>query len=179
MSNPKTRATFEAWREQQRTHKVVKLLRNSSLSSAGQKHSETTFYRTLQAGVVDPDKGGYILDGEVGGLRRFSSLHCISADEQTKQHNKQILENKQRDDPSPKGCVVDRELALYVSPPDASDWVFIKCHSLGNCDVSFQAGQRKVWLSLWAYDVERWRETVNPVRAIVDSFVTSIPSREK
>jgi hypothetical protein len=179
MSNPKTRATFETWREHARIHKRVKLRRNGSLSSAQQKNRAATFYRTLQSGAVDPDQGGYLLDGEIGGLRRFSKLYCYSAYQRTEQQHKQILEHKQRDDPSPPGCVVDRDLALYVSPPDASDWVLIECHALGNCDASFQAGQREARLSLWAYDVERWRETVNPVRGIVDSFVTSISARER
>lgn len=37
----------------------------------------------------------------------------------------------------------------------------------------FQAGLRGVEVDMWAYDVVRWRETVMPVRQLINSFVIS------
>jgi hypothetical protein len=183
MDDPKTRANFEKWRENKRRHKRVELRRNVSLDSVEQRSRKVAFLRDLYdapgAAIYD-SKTKYLLDGEVGGLRRYSRLYCYSDREQSSDPlYRQILEHKQFDDPSPATCVVNRNLAVFVSPSNATDWVFIECSPLGNCDVHFQAGRRAARMTLWAYDIPRWRETVTPVRDVIDSFVVRASDAER
>lgn len=181
MANPETRAKFEAWRERARSYKRVHLQRNHSLATAEQKHwLIASAYRVLHDVPPGPENKGipYLRDGEVGGLRRYSKLYCYSVHQQREPHYARILEHKRTDDPSPTGCVVNRDLAMYVSAPGNDDWVLIECRAYGICDAYFQAGRREARTSIWIDDVQRWQETVSPVRAVVDSLVT-LPATER
>lgn len=178
MANPKTRAEFEAWREWRRIQKRVRIQRNKSFGTMEQRHREVNFMRSLYDSPLEVGTEGYLLDGETGGLHRYSKFYCLSAHEQSDPKRNGGLKNKQADDPSPSGCAVNRDLALYVSPSEGKEWVFIKCDSLGTCTAKFQAGLRGVEVDMWAFDVVRWRETVTPVRQLIDSFVISDPGAE-
>lgn len=171
MDNPKTRAEFETWRERSRTHKIVRIKRNISFGTSEQRRHAVNFLRRLYDSPSEVDREGYLRDGEVGGLRRFSKVYCQSVHDPSTSHGKRNPEHKQADDPSPPGCSANRDLALFVAPFEATEWVFIECHPLGVCTARFQAGSRGVEVDMWFHDVVRWRETVGPIRELIDGFV--------
>jgi hypothetical protein len=175
MDDPEIRKDFELWRQRQRTNKLVSISRNSSFASATRRSTYPHIANTLHDSVKSSNESesGFLSDGEVGGLRRYSRLVCVPAAQRNEPASKQMLDGKLEDDPSPAGCVVDRDIALYLSPvhSGSDDWVFIECRSYGMCTARFEAARREAQVQMWAADVERWTETIEPLRKTINAFV--------
>jgi hypothetical protein len=134
--------------------------------------------------LIDPASRNYLPDGEVDGLNRFSSLRCYTSSElQPDPANpefmgwkwaKRALENKATDDPSPSGCVVNRYNTVLLSKPseDRGTWIEIVCRPvLLDCVAAFIAAERVVEVDFDNYDIQHWRQIVEPVRKRIEQLV--------
>jgi hypothetical protein len=89
-------------------------------------------------------------------------------------HAKRALENKATDDPSPSGCVVNRYNTVLLSTPseDRGTWIEIVCRPvLLDCVAAFIAAERVVEVDFDNYDIQHWRQIVEPVRKRIEQLV--------
>ena len=114
----------------------------------------------------------------VADLERYTRVNCIYANNPPDPFTEEKVKNKPADDNSPPDCWLNRNSTNLVSPPEVkadNEGIDMSC-SLVNCSVNFSAGHGVVVQSAVLYsDVPRWREFVEPVRTLIDSFVVREP----
>ena len=120
----------------------------------------------------------HMRDGMVADLERYTRVNCIYANNPPDPFTEEKVKNKPADDNSPPDCWLNRNSTNLVSPPKVkadNEGIDMSC-SLVNCSVNFSAGHGVVVQSAVLYsDVPRWREFVEPVRTLIDSFVVREP----
>jgi hypothetical protein len=177
IEDPRVRQKIYDAMEHSRTHKRVRFEPDAPIAKSFPELRDRAFF----------GRGEYLSDGEIDGLSRWSSLRCFSADELVPNPaeprylgwkvSKRILERKASDDPAPPGCVVDRYNIVLMSVPsdEQETWIVIECKPvLQNCVASFVVANRLVEVDFDHYDVEHWRQIVEPVRTRIRQLVAPV-----
>lgn len=165
---------YESMKYKRANKRVRFMLYEKTFSTYSELKEDALYYRS-----------GYIPDGVVSGLQRFLKQYCYSrAQLMPSEHNPsdkrylsrvRNLENKARDDPSPENCVVNRLNSILISLPSTpkSDWVHIECRPvLQECTATFEAAYRLIEVEIWYKDIKLWRETVDPIRGNINSYMS-------
>ena len=127
---------------------------------------------------------GRIADGEFDGLIRYSAVKCFSKYRLSPNSNRpkdkeyfrlrHILKHKPKDDPTPSNCAAFRGDAIFLSKQGTilEERVYMNCSQyIQKCRIYFLAGHREVSTKIYLKDFSNWRETVEPLRNQINSFV--------
>jgi hypothetical protein len=110
-------------------------------------------------------------------LERYSDFICLEAPHPSGPPHPpdfiRWLEARERDDPSPPKCRINRIEASYFSPPESirmEERTEINC-SPTHCNVYIQAAGRGVNFRLDPKNLPQWLDFVEPVRRTINGFV--------
>lgn len=193
VEDPKVRDSIYEFMKSKRRVKLVEYGLDAKLYENYTEWRRSIFYPSGYTGY-DPDVSKdrsyrqYIPDGYIDTLERYSFMHCYSRDSlKSDPYNpadtrwkirKSNLEKKPQDDHSPDNCFLNRVHSKFINKASENrdNWVGIDCSPVSHeCTAYFIAGRRSIEVTLWYHDIPQWRNTIEPIRLIINNFVIKNP----
>lgn len=115
---------------------------------------------------------GYLRDGTVAGLERYSRTACLD-----KRLKNAALEKavalKGADDQSPAGCIMNRRSVVLIPPENTpgSEALGIRCMSTG-CMMDFNAVGRTATIRFDHKDLKNWSKIKKAGQSLAQRFIT-------
>lgn len=115
---------------------------------------------------------GYYRDGSIAGLDRYSTSVCIDHRFKSEALAKAVA-LKGADDPSPPGCIINRQWSILVSPVNTpnDEAAAIVCMTTG-CKMFFDAVGRRASIGIDHKDIKRWSKIKKAGQSLARRFLT-------